>query len=60
MGADRARESVLLVVKKFRRIRSAPRPYKLFGFRHILTTYPNAERILKIDDDVVLTEGAFQ
>jgi hypothetical protein len=32
----------------------------LFGFRHILTTYPNAERILKIDDDVVLTEGAFQ
>jgi hypothetical protein len=32
----------------------------LFGFRHVLATYPSAERILKVDDDVVLLEGAFE
>jgi glycosyltransferase involved in cell wall biosynthesis len=32
----------------------------LFGFRYLLAAYPNAARILKIDDDVVLANGAFQ
>ena len=32
----------------------------LFGFRHVLSAYPHAERILKIDDDVVVGQGAFR
>jgi hypothetical protein len=32
----------------------------LFGFRHVLSAYPEATRILKIDDDVVLHHGAFR
>lgn len=31
----------------------------LFAFRHVLNAYPDAELILKVDDDVVLAEGAF-
>ncbi len=32
----------------------------LFGFRHVLSAYPQAARILKIDDDVALHHGAFR
>jgi len=32
----------------------------LFGFRHVLATYPDARFILKVDDDVVLAAGAFE
>jgi hypothetical protein len=31
----------------------------LFGFRHVLATYPRARWILKVDDDVTLSDGAF-
>jgi hypothetical protein len=32
----------------------------LFGFRHVLGTHPSARFILKVDDDVVLAQGAFE
>jgi glycosyltransferase involved in cell wall biosynthesis len=32
----------------------------LLGFRHVLANYPRAAWILKVDDDVILRDGAFE
>jgi hypothetical protein len=32
----------------------------VFGFRHVMTEYPGCDRILKVDDDVVVEPGAFE
>lgn len=61
-GSDDDAVRRALVALWNRRLRDAhvsAQKSNLFGLRHVLTSYPRAARILKVDDDVAIRRGAF-
>jgi hypothetical protein len=54
-----AREVVALWERELTAAHVSAQRNNLFGFRHVLATYPGARFVLKVDDDVVLARGAF-
>jgi hypothetical protein len=59
-GDEVVRELVELWERQLGAAHVSAQRNNLFGFRHVLATYPDARFILKVDDDVVLARGAFE
>jgi glycosyltransferase involved in cell wall biosynthesis len=59
-GADAVRRALVeLWTRRLGDAHVSAQNNNLFGLRHVLTRYPSAVRILKIDDDVAMQTGAF-
>lgn len=60
-GAEEARDALVQLWNRLRHeTHLSAQRNNLFAFRHVLATYRSAMRILKVDDDVVLRDGAFE